>query len=121
MKLMRRLLLLVLVVVLAVVVSSCGKKKKAKVVAKIEGANTPVLIKFGETIPDLTEGVTASEKDGKVDLTDQITVRHNIDITKWGVYDVVYKVKSSDNVVTRVDRKAIVWEFANYEDISFKF
>lgn len=121
MKLMRRLLLLVLVVVLAVVVSSCGKKKKAKVVAKIEGANTPVLIKFGETIPDLTEGVKASEKDGKVDLTEQITVRHNIDITKWGVYDVVYKVKSSDNVVTRVDRKAIVGEFADYEDISFKF
>lgn len=121
MKLMRRLLLVLLVFAVAVVLASCKKKPKEKVVAKIEGADTPIIIEFGNPLPNLKEGVTASEKDGAVDLTSKITVTHNVDVSKWGVYDVTYKVKSSSGHVTRVDRKAIVGEFANYDNISFKF
>lgn len=91
------------------------KKEKIKTVKVVDTTKPEMVIRgsqekivyVGDTYTD--EGATATDKyDG--DLTEKIEVSNNVDTSKTGDYEIVYKIKDSSNNETEVKRVVHVVE-----------
>lgn len=103
--------ILILLAVCVTVVTSCKKDSKG---VSFVTTYADIVLKSTSTIawqigqPFVDPGFTANE--GGTDLTNSVTIKSNVDVSKPGVYSVSYTVSNSDGYPSTVARTVVVCE-----------
>ncbi|MBO9594389.1 MAG: DUF5012 domain-containing protein [Niabella sp.] len=103
--------ILMLLAVCVITVTSCKKDSKG---VSFMTTYADIILKRTSTIdwqlgtPFVDPGFTANE--GETDLTQSVTVKSNVDVSKPGVYSVSYTVSNSDGYPSTVTRTVVVCE-----------